>query len=146
MTWPFSIDRTAAKALATYIRTYSIFKSEHLSINIKLTLYKSMNNGLCLSLLEACVRCCPLETAASAEMIPPSCRQLRQVHTGPRNANDTEIRYVHNYIRKLCGKQAEVIQNHLNPNVCANRLGETMHRKHKGLKHGDGQAYDSLGD
>jgi hypothetical protein len=32
----------AAEALRTYINTYSIFKSEHLSTNIKLLLYKQL--------------------------------------------------------------------------------------------------------
>jgi hypothetical protein len=29
MTWRLHIEKTAAKALGTYIRTYSIFKSKH---------------------------------------------------------------------------------------------------------------------
>jgi hypothetical protein len=39
------------------------------------------------------------------------------------------IPYVYDYITKLCRKQAEVIQNHLNPNVYAIGQGEAMHRK-----------------
>jgi hypothetical protein len=35
ITWRLHIDKTAAKALGTYIRTYSIFKSKHLNANIK---------------------------------------------------------------------------------------------------------------
>jgi hypothetical protein len=34
MAWKLHIERTSVKALATYIRTYSLFKSERLSINI----------------------------------------------------------------------------------------------------------------
>jgi hypothetical protein len=36
------MERTVAKALRTYLRTYSLFKRECLSTNIKLTLYKAM--------------------------------------------------------------------------------------------------------
>jgi hypothetical protein len=39
MTWKLPIDRTAAKALATYTRIHSLFKSEYLGFNIKLTLH-----------------------------------------------------------------------------------------------------------
>jgi hypothetical protein len=39
MTWRRHIERTVVKALRTYARAYSVFKSERLSIKIKLTLY-----------------------------------------------------------------------------------------------------------
>jgi hypothetical protein len=42
MTWRPHIVRTAAKALRTYIRIYSLFKSGPLSKNIKLMLYKAL--------------------------------------------------------------------------------------------------------
>jgi hypothetical protein len=35
MTWRLHIEKIAAKALGTYIRTYSKFKSKHLNANIK---------------------------------------------------------------------------------------------------------------
>jgi hypothetical protein len=35
ITWRLHIEKPAAKALGTYIRTYSILKSKHLSANIK---------------------------------------------------------------------------------------------------------------
>jgi hypothetical protein len=59
---------------------------------------------------------------------------------------DLKITYVYDYITKLCRKQAEVIENHLNPNVRATGQGDAMHRKHIGLKLGDGQAYDHSSD
>jgi hypothetical protein len=40
MTCRHHIERTAAKAMRTYIRTYSLFRSVRLGTNIKLTLYK----------------------------------------------------------------------------------------------------------
>jgi hypothetical protein len=56
------------------------------------------------------------------------------------------INYVYEYITKLCREAAEVVQNHLNPNVRAIRQRETMHRKQKRLKLGGGQAYDHSSD
>jgi hypothetical protein len=49
---------------------------------------------------------------------------------------------VHDYITKLCSRQAEVILNHENPNVRDFGYGEARHRKYKRLKLGGGQAYD----
>jgi hypothetical protein len=43
---------------------------------------------------------------------------------------------------KLCRQQAEVIQNHVNPNVRNIVQGEAQHRKYKRIKLGGGQAYD----
>jgi hypothetical protein len=42
VTWKHHIERTVAKALRTYVRTYSLFRSWHLSTNIKLQLYKAL--------------------------------------------------------------------------------------------------------
>jgi hypothetical protein len=39
MAWRPHIERITTKALATNIRTYTLFKSDHLNINIQLTLY-----------------------------------------------------------------------------------------------------------
>jgi hypothetical protein len=36
------MEKIAAKALGTYIRTYSIFKSKQLSANIKLIMYRAL--------------------------------------------------------------------------------------------------------
>jgi hypothetical protein len=49
MTWSFHIGRTAAKALGTYIKTYSLLKREHLSIDIKRTLYKALIRSILAS-------------------------------------------------------------------------------------------------
>jgi hypothetical protein len=40
MPWRYIFERTAVKAVGTYMRTYSLFKSERLSINIKIIFYK----------------------------------------------------------------------------------------------------------
>jgi hypothetical protein len=55
---------------------------------------------------------------------------------------DLKIHYIYDYRTKQCRTQAEVIENHLNPNVRAIGQGDAMHRKHRGLKLGGGQPYD----
>jgi hypothetical protein len=57
-----------------------------------------------------------------------------------------KIPYVYDHITKLCRTQAEVILNHLNPNVLGIGQGEAMHRKYKRLKLGGGQACDRSAD
>jgi hypothetical protein len=57
-----------------------------------------------------------------------------------------KIPYVYDYIIKLRKKQAEVIQNYLNPNVSVTGQGRAMHRKYKSLKFSGGQAYDLSSD
>jgi hypothetical protein len=42
VTWRLHIEMIEAKAFRTYIRIYSLFKSERLSANIKLTLHKAL--------------------------------------------------------------------------------------------------------
>jgi hypothetical protein len=41
MTWELHIQRTVAKTLRTYLRTYSLFKSKCSSANTKVTIYKA---------------------------------------------------------------------------------------------------------
>jgi hypothetical protein len=48
----------------------------------------------------------------------------------------------YDFITKLCWQQAEVIQNHHNPNVRSIGQGEAPHRKYKILKLGSGQTYE----
>jgi hypothetical protein len=42
----------------------------------------------------------------------------------------------------LCRKQAKIINNHENANVCNIGQGETPHRKYKRLTFGGGHLYD----
>jgi hypothetical protein len=42
MTWSLHIEKIEAKAFRTFIRLYSLFKSERLNVNIKLTLHKAL--------------------------------------------------------------------------------------------------------
>jgi hypothetical protein len=43
ITWRLHIEMTEAKAFRTFIRIYTLFKSERLSANIKLTFPKALN-------------------------------------------------------------------------------------------------------
>jgi hypothetical protein len=51
---------------------------------------------------------------------------------------ELQIPYVYDFITKICGKQADVIQNHDNENVCSIGNCEARHRKPKRLKLGGG--------
>jgi hypothetical protein len=47
MTWRRPhIEKIAAKALGTYIRTYSVFKSKHFNANIKLIVYRALTRSI----------------------------------------------------------------------------------------------------
>jgi hypothetical protein len=47
---------------------------------------------------------------------------------------------------KICRTQAEVILNHVNPNIRSTEQGEAMHMKYRRLKLGGGQAYELSAD
>jgi hypothetical protein len=57
-----------------------------------------------------------------------------------------QIPYDYDYITKICGKQAQVIQNHENAHVHNIGLGEARHRKCKKLNFCGGRAYDRSSD
>jgi hypothetical protein len=57
-----------------------------------------------------------------------------------------KIPYVYDCVTKLCRTQAEVILNHVNPNVNGIGQWEARHRKYKRLKLGSGQAHDHSAD
>jgi hypothetical protein len=52
------------------------------------------------------------------------------------------VPYVYDYILKLFRRQAKIIHNHENENVCNIGQGEIPHRKYKRLKLGGGHLYD----
>jgi hypothetical protein len=57
-----------------------------------------------------------------------------------------KISYEYDYITKLRRTQAELILNHLRPNVHGIGQGEAMHRRNNMLRLGGGQAYDRSAD
>jgi hypothetical protein len=145
MTWRLHIDKIAAKALGTYIRTYSVFKSKYLNANIKLI----MNRALIRSIMSnACPTC---EFAADTHLMKLQHLQNRVLRANSNLDRRTPVRdlhlafkipYVYDYITKLYRRQAEIILNHENPNVLAILEGEARHRKHNRLKLGGGQVYE----
>jgi hypothetical protein len=145
MTWRLHIEKIAAMASGTYIRTYSIFRSKHLNANIKLILYR----GIIRSIM---TYACPTwEFAADTRLMKLQRLQNRVLRAIGNLNRRTPVRdlhlalkipYVYHYITKLYRRQAEVILNHENPNVRPIGQGEAGHRKHKRLKIGGGQIYD----
>jgi hypothetical protein len=132
------IERTVAKAWRTYLRTYSLFKCERLSTNIKITLCKALIRSVM-------TYACPTwEYAADAHLLKLERLQNRVLRaTGNLDRRTMvcemhvafKIPYACNYITKLCRTQAEVILDHRNPIVRDIGQGEAIHRKNKRLDH-----------
>jgi hypothetical protein len=138
-----------AKAFRTFIRIYSLLKSERLSAKIKLTLHK-------VSIRTVITYACPSwELGADTYLLKlqrlknkvlriignfPRCTPVRDMHTAFNLSN------VYDYRTKLCRKQAEVIRNYENEHVRGIGQGEARYRKYKKLKLGGGQAYDRSSD
>jgi hypothetical protein len=141
ITWRLHIEIIEAKAFRTFIRTYSLFKSERLSANIKLTLNKALIRSVMNYASPA------WEFAADSHLIKLQRLQnkvLRTIGNFPRRTPVREVHmafkipYVYDYITTLCRLQAEVIQNHDNENVRTIGQGEARHGKYKRLKLGGG--------
>jgi hypothetical protein len=144
LTLRLHIERTVAKALCTYLRTYFLFKSTRLSTNIKFTLYRALIRSV------KTYACPTWEYAADAQLLKLQRLQNRVLRAIGNLDRRTLVRemcvafkipYVYDYITKLCRAQAEVILNHRNPILHGIGQGEAMHRKYKRLKLGGGQAY-----
>ena len=143
-TWRPHIERIEAKAFRTFINTYSLFKSERLSTNIKLTVYKALIRSIM-------TYACPVwEFAADTYLLKLQRLQnrvLRTIGNYPRHTPTHDLHMVfkipcvYDFITELCRRQAKVIQNH-NENIRNIGQGEAQHRKYKRLKLGGGQAYD----
>jgi hypothetical protein len=73
-----------AKAFMTFIRIYSLFKSEHLSTNIKLTLHRVLIRSVmtCLPHLGICIRQTPLKVAEPAKQGALHHWEIAKVHIG----------------------------------------------------------------
>jgi hypothetical protein len=138
-----------AKTFRTFIRIYSLFKSERLSTNIKLTLHKALIRIIM-------TYACPAwEFAVDNSLLKFQRLQSKVLRTTGNFLRRTLVRdlhrafklpYLYDYITKSCREQAEVIQNHENANVRSIGQGEPRHRKYKRLKLYFGQAYDLSSD
>jgi hypothetical protein len=73
MSWRHHIERTAAKALRTYVRTYFLYKSGRLSTNIELALYKALIRSVMTYACSAreCGGRSPIQIAAPSERSIP---------------------------------------------------------------------------
>jgi hypothetical protein len=138
-----------AKAFRIFIRIYSLFKSERLSANIKLTLHKAQIRSIITYV-------CPAwKLAADTYLLKLQRLQnkfLRIIGSFPRftpvrNLHTAfKLPYIYDYITKLCRQQADVIQNHENEHIRSVGQGDARHRKYKRFKLGGGQAYDRSSD
>jgi hypothetical protein len=138
-----------AKAYRTFITVYSLFNSEQLSANIKLTLHKAL-------IMSITTYACPTwEFVADNHLLKLQHLQNRVLHTTENVQRCTLVRdlhmafklpYLYDYITKLCRQKAEVIRNHENANVRNIGHGQARHRKYKKLKLSGGQAYDRSSD
>jgi hypothetical protein len=149
ITWRLHIEMVANKAYRTFIRLYSLFKSDRLSTKSKLTLYKALIRSIM-------TYACPAwEFVADTHLMKLQRLQNKVLRTTDKFPRNTPIRnihislqipYVYDYITKLCRHQAQVIQHHENTHVRNTGQGEAWHRKYKRLKLGGGQAYDHSSD
>jgi hypothetical protein len=120
-----------AKAFRTFIRIYSLFKSERLGANIKLTLHKALIRSVMK------YACPAWEFAAECQLLKLQRLQnkvLRTIgnflrHTSVRDMHKAfHIPYVYDYITKSCRQQPEVIQNRENENVRYTGQGEARQK------------------
>jgi hypothetical protein len=106
ITWRLHIEMIEAKAFRTFSRIYSLFKSERLSANIKLTLHKELIRSV------TTYACPAWELAAGTYLLKLQCLQNKVLHTNgnfPRCtlvAHGFQPVYAYNYITKLCRQQA----------------------------------------
>jgi hypothetical protein len=114
-----------AKAFRTFIRVYAPFSSERLSTNIKLTLHKALIRSVitqACSVWEFVTDTLPIKLQCSTGNFPwPT--PIREMQIG------FHLPYVHDYMRKLCMQEAEVILNYDNENVRYIAQGEVRNRK-----------------
>jgi hypothetical protein len=114
------IEMIEAKTFRTFIRIYSLFKSERLSTNIKITLHKAFIRNI------MSYACPAWNFEAENHLLKLQRLQIKVLRTIGNFQRSTlvtdlhmafKLPYIYDYIIKLCRQQAEVIQNHENANV-----------------------------
>jgi hypothetical protein len=104
-TWTLHTEMIEAKAIRTFIRIYSLFKSERLSANIKLTLHKALIRSIMTYAYPA--------GEFAADKYPPKLQRLqnkalRTIGNYPRSTSVRDLHlafqipFVYDYITKLC--------------------------------------------
>jgi hypothetical protein len=145
MTWRLHIEMIESKSFRTFIMLYSLFKSEQLSANIKLTFHKALIRSVITYVSSA------WEFAAETRLLKLQHLQNKVLRTIAKLPRSTTVRdlhmafqipYVYDYVTKTCRQQAEVIQNHENENFRYIGQGEARQRKYQRLKLGGGHMYD----
>jgi hypothetical protein len=105
MTWRHHIERTVAKALRTYIKTYSLFKRKCLSTNLKLKLHRALIRSVKTYAFPTCVY------VAEAKLLKLQRLQSRVLCVIGNIDRCTPVRELHvafkiAYISILCSTQA----------------------------------------
>jgi hypothetical protein len=131
-----AFKRIVEKVLCMYIRTYFLFRNGRLSTNSIFKLYKALIRSVI-------TYACPIwEYVVDANILKSQCLQNRVLHAAGNFDRCTavcelhmpfKILYVYDNITKVCRAQAEVIQNHVNPNVHGTGQEETMLGSIRGL-------------
>jgi hypothetical protein len=137
------------KAFRTFIRIYSLFKSERLSTNIKLTLLKALIKSI---MTYACPAWDFVTDNHLQKLQHLQSKFLSTIGIFPRAHTDswfphdfqTSIQiWLYNRIMQATSRSNK---NHENENVLNIGQGEPRHIKYKRLKLGSGQAYDRSSD
>jgi hypothetical protein len=138
-TWGLHIVIIEDKAFRTFIRIYSLFKSERLSTNFKLTLHRALIRNIMT------FACSAWEFVAGNHLLKQSSPhhwKFSKNHTSRGLHMSFKLVYIIEYITKLSSQQQEALQNHKNENVRNIGKGEPRHRKYKRLKLWGRQAYE----
>jgi hypothetical protein len=149
ITWRLHRETIEAKAFRTFIRIYSLFKSEHSSANIKLTLHKALIRSV---MTYACPAWELVGDTYLLKLQHLQNKAFRTIGNFPRFTLVCDLHtalnfpYIYVYVTKLCRQQAQVIQNHENEYVHGIGQGRARRRKYKRLKLGGGQAYSCSSD
>jgi hypothetical protein len=136
ITWRLHVERIKAKAFRTFIRLYSLFKSERLNSNIKLTRLQALIRSV---MTYACPSWEFTAETHLSQLQRLQNRVLSNIGNFPRRTSVRDLHvafqipYVYDNIRKLCRQQAEVIPDHDNENVRNIGQGKARHMKNKGL-------------
>jgi hypothetical protein len=138
-----------AKSFRTFIRVYSLFKSECLNANFKQTLHKALIRSVITYAYPS------REFAAGTHLSKWQRLQKKVLCTTGKFPKYTavhefhmafQVLYIYDYIMKLCRQQEVVIQNNESEHVHDIRKGGAQHRKYKRLKLGCSEAYDRSSD
>jgi hypothetical protein len=148
MTWRLHIERPVAKALGTYIRTYSLFKSKRLTANIKLIVYRALIRSI---LTYACPTWEFVADTHLWKLQRLQNRVLRAIGDLDRRTLVRDLHvafkipYVYDYITKLCGwqqKPSKITKTQMY--VQLDR--EKPYTENTWVKLGGGQAYHCSSD